>query len=350
MAKKETTVSEKQIMADVKAGNVAPVYFITGEEGYYIDQLSDFFENDVVAPEYRDFDQTVVYGRDVTMSEIILMAKRFPMMADFQLVMVKEAQDIGVKENSKGQEKTWDLLATYLENPSDRTILVLCYRNKKLDKRTKAYLAIKKAGVFYERGKLRDDDVPTWISTFVRSHGRSITEKASLLLFEAMGNSLSKISNELEKIFIIVKEGQSIDDTAIERNVGISKDYNVFELQKAIGRRDVVKCNKIINYFSDNPKACPMPVLVANLYTYIVKIMIYHQLADKSQYAAASAIGVNPYFVKDYVAAARNFTLPKLAACIGYLHDADLRSKGVHNSGAVSDGELMKELVFKIIH
>ena len=342
MAKKASSISENQIMDDVKAGNIAPVYLLTGEEGYYIDQLSDFFENNVVDKDYRDFDQTVVYGRDVSMAQVIGAATQFPMMSQYRLVLVKEAQDINIKE--------WDLLATYLEKPAERSLLVLCYRNKKMDKRTKVYTSIKKAGVVYERNKLYDSDIPTWIGSYLRQHNRKITEKASLLLFEALGNNLSKLSNELDKMFIVIGEGQTISDVDIERNVGINKDYNIFELQNAIGRRDVVRCNKIVNYFADNPKAAPMPVVVANLYSYLIKVMIYHQLTDKSQGTAAAALGVNPYFVKDYELASRNYSLPKLAACIGYLHDADIRSKGVRNTGTVSDGELLKELVFKIIH
>lgn len=342
MAKKESTISESQIMTDVKGGKISPVYLLMGEEGYYIDMLSDYFEGNMVPEENRDFDQTVVYGRDVHMADVVAYASQFPMMSEYRLVLVKEAQDIALKE--------WDMLASYLEKATQRSVLVLCYRNKKLDGRSKVYGAIKKAGVVYERNKLYDSEVPTWILNYVKQHGRTITEKASLLLFEALGNNLSKLSNELEKLFVTVKEGEAITDVEIERNVGVSKDYNIFELQNAIGRKDVVRCNKIVNYFADNPKAMPMPRVVANLYEYLLKVMIYHQLTDKTQYAAASALGVNPYFVKDYASAARLYTLPKLAACIGYLHDADVRSKGVRNTGTVSDGELLKELVFKIIH
>ena len=342
MAKKESTISESQIMAEVEAGNIASVYLLTGEEGYYIDQLSDYFENKLVPEENRDFDQTVLYGRDVSMADVVGYASQFPMMSEYRLVMVKEAQDIALKE--------WDLLVSYLEKATQRSVLVLCYRSKWKDKRTKVYGAIKKAGVVYERNKLYDNELPTWILSYTKQHGRSITEKASLLLAEALGNNLSKLSNELDKLFVAVKEGEAITDVEIERNVGVSKDYNIYELQNAIGRKDVVRCNRIVNYFADNPKVMPIPRVVANLYEYLLKVMIYHQLTDKSQYAAASALGVNPYFVKDYEGAARNYTLPKLAACIGYLHEADVRSKGVRNSGTVSDGELLKELVFKIIH
>ncbi|MBO4587861.1 MAG: DNA polymerase III subunit delta [Bacteroidales bacterium] len=342
MAKKESTISESQIMADVKAGNIAPVYLLTGEEGYYIDQLSDFFEGNIVPEENRDFDQTVVYGRDVHMADVVAYANQFPMMSEHRLVLVKEAQDIALRE--------WELLTAYLEKATQQSVLVLCYRNKWKDKRTKLYAALKKGAVVYERNKLYDSEVPTWILTYVKQHGRSITEKAALLMYEALGNNLSKQSNELQKLFLSVKEGGTITDAEIERNVGVSKDYNIFELQNAIGRKDVVRCNKIVNYFADNPKSAPMPVVIANLYEYLMKVMIYHQLTDKSQYAAASALGVNPYFVKDYEGAARHYTLPKLAACIGYLHDADVRSKGVRNTGTVTDGELLKELVFKIIH
>lgn len=342
MAKKEATVSENTIMADVKAGKVAPIYLLTGEENYYIDILSDFFEENIVEPDFRDFDQNVLYGRDTDMRTVIGYAKQFPMMSERKLVLVKEAQNIDIRE--------WDLLASYLENPAERSVLVLCYRNKKLDKRTKVYTAIKKAGVCFERGKLYDSDIPTWIADYVGKNNRAITEKAAFLLFEAIGNDLSKLSNELQKLFILTREHETITDSEIERNVGINKDYNIFELQNAISRKDVVRCNKIVNYFSDNPKAGPIPMVVANLYPYFIKVMKYHQLDDKSQFKAAAALGVPPYFVKDYEAAARNYTLGKLAICIKYLYDADKKSKGIDNNGTITDGEILKELIFKILH
>ena len=332
-------VTEKQLISDLKSKKFAPVYLLTGEENYYIDLVSDYFEQQVIEDSYRDFDETVLYGRDVDMSTVIDMANRYPMMSPVQLVLVKEAQDI---------TKDWERLVAYLEHPQPTTILVFCYRHKKLDKRGKVYKAINSKGVVYERAKLYDNQVPGWIASVVREKGFSITEKGAVLLAESLGNDLGKIYNELSKVFILLPQGGVINEDIIEKNIGISKDYNVFELQGAIGRRDVVQCNRIVNHFAANPKENPIQMILPTLYNYFLKVMLFHQLQDKSE--APKALGVNPFFVKDYEVASRNYTLGKLASCIGYLYETDLRSKGVRNSGNVTDGELLKELVFKIIH
>lgn len=334
------SVSDKQLKYNLKAGKYLPVYLITGEENYYIDEISDYFENNIVEESLRDFDQTIIYGRDVDMQTVISYAKQFPMMSPVKLVLVKEAQDIPIKE--------WDLLTDYLEHPLTQTLLVFCYRHKKIDKRTKAYKAIEKKGCIYEHAKLRDHQLPDWIGAYVNQHGHTITKKGAVLIAESIGNDLGKIANEISKVFISLKPGDAIDENIIEQNIGISKDYNVFELQNAIGRRDVVQCNRIVNHFAANPKENPIQMVLPSLYGYFIKIMIYHQLPDKEE--AASALKVNPYFVRDYATAADNYSLGKLASCIGYLNEADLRSKGICNAGTITDGELLKELVFKIIH
>lgn len=333
-------ITEKQLIDDLKARKFAPVYLLTGEENYYIDLVSNFMEKNIVAEEMRDFDQTVVYGRDVTMTQVVSMAQRYPMMSPVQLVLVKEAQDIPLKE--------WELLCAYLERPQATTLLVFCYRHKKLDKRSKVYKSISSKGVVYEKAKLYDSQVPDWIAGVVAKQGYSITQKGAVLIAESLGNDLGKIHNELSKVFITLPKGEVINENVIEQNIGISKDYNVFELQSAIGRRDVVQCNRIVNHFAANPKDNPIQMVLPSLYNYFIKVMLYHQEPDKSK--AASVMKVNPYFLKDYETAARNYTLGKLASCIGYLYDADLRSKGIRNSGTVTDGELLKEAIFKIIH
>ena len=333
-------ITEKQLISDLKEKKFAPVYLLTGEENYYIDMVSDFFEKNIIAEEFRDFDQTIVYGRDVDMHTVVSYAQRYPMMSPVQLMLVKEAQDIAVKE--------WDLLAAYLEHPQPTSVLVFCYRHKKLDKRTKAYKAINSKGVVYEKDRLYDNQIPAWIANVVSQRGFSITEKGAVLIAEFIGNDLSKIYNELTKVFIMLQPGGVINEDLIERNIGISKDYNVFELQDAIGRRDVVKCNRIVNHFAANPKDNPIQMILPLLYSYFIKIMLYHQLEDKSK--AAKVMGINPYFLRGYEVAAQNYKLGKLASCIGYLYDTDLRSKGIRNTGSITDGELLKELVFKIIH
>ena len=302
-------ITEKQLIDDLKASKYKPVYLLTGEENYYIDHASALFEQNIVDEGFRDFDLIVLYGKETDMSTVLSHAKQFPMMSPVKVVLVKEAQDIPTKE--------WELLADYLQHPLPQTLLVFCYRNKKLDKRSKAYKAINDNGCIYEHAKLYDNQLPDWIGTFVNKHGHTITQKGSVLIAEYLGNDLSKIENELSKVFISLNPGDVINEDIIERNIGISKDYNVFELQNAIGRRNVVQCNRIVK---------------------------------NDTKSVASALGINPYFIRDYATAAQNYSLGKLASCIGYLYEADLKSKGIHNSGSITDGEILKELVFKIIH
>ena len=333
-------LTDKQLIEELKKGFYKPVYLLTGEENYYIDEVSDYFEQHVIDPSLRDFDQTVVYGRDVDMATVISTVQRYPMMSPVHLVLVKEAQDIDLRE--------WERLTAYLQQPSPQGVLVLCYRHKKFDKRTAVYKAIDKAGVVYESPRIYDNQVPAWIAREVQARGHSITDKATVMLAEYLGTDLGKIANELSKLYPLLPEQGTITEKLIEEQIGISKDYNIFELQKAIGRRDVVMCNRIVNYFAANPKKNPIQMMLPLLYSYFLKVMFYHQLENKSD--AAKVLGCAPSFVQDYAVAARNYSLGKLATCIDYLYETDLRSKGVRNSGSVTDGELLKELIFKVIH
>ncbi len=336
-------LTDKQLIEQLKAGNYKPVYLLTGDDNHSIDVVSDYIEEHIVDESLRDFDQAVLYGGETSMAEVIDNAMRYPMMSPIHLVLVKEAQSIDLKQ--------WDELAAYLKHPAERSMLVLCYRHKKLDKRTAVYKAIASAGVVLETTKPYDNQVPALITNEVLAHGLNITDKAVNMMIGAIGADMGKLTNELQKLYPLVPQGGTIDEQLVEQQVGISKDYNVFELQNAIGRRDPVMCNRIVNYFAANPKSAALPPMLAALYTYLLKIMIYHQLEDPSdEKAAAAALGCKPFFVRDYALAARNYKLGKLASCIGYLHEADLKSKGVHNSGTVSDAEILRELVFKIIH
>lgn len=333
-------VNEKQLIADLQGGKRYPVCLLMGEEGYYIDKVSDYIENNIVDEPLRDFDQTVIYGKDSSMAMVVDAARRYPMMSDTRLVLVKEAQEI--------DKRQWSELERYLQAPSDRTMLVLCYRGGKLDKRLTAYKAIDKAGVVFETPKIYENQVPAWIRSEVGSHGFSISDKAAMMIAEKVGTELDHVVNELSKLYPLLPQGGTIDERLVEQQVGVSKEYNVFELQAAIGRRDVLACNRIVKYFAADPKRNPLQPILAMLYSYFLKVMWYHQLENKSD--AAKVLGCSPVFVKDYAVAASNYSLGKLASCIGYLYEADLRSKGVRNSGSVTDGELLKELVFKIIH
>lgn len=328
----------KQLISDLEAKKIAPVYLLTGEEDYYIDFLAEYFENNVLDESVRDFDQLILYGRDVSMQAIVDSAKQYPMLSTQRLILVKEAQYLD----------KWDTLIPYLENPQPTTILVFCYKQKKFDKRTKAYKAIGQKGIIFERSKMYDDQLPGWITDYAKERGYDITPKGAMLIAEALGNDLSKIANEFSKL-IIGLNTKVITEDIIEKNIGISKDFNIFELQKALGRKDVFKVNQIVNYFAENPKEHPIQQNLPLLYSFFVKLFICNQQPDKTPAALASKLGVSPYFVKDYIEACKSYNLSKLADIIGYLKECDLKSKGVRN-GSTSDGELMKELAYKILH
>ena len=343
MAAKEQ-LSVKKIIDSVKKGAVKPVYFFTGTETHSLDVLSDFFEKEVVPEQNQGFDQTVVYGIDTNMKSIVDTAKQFPTFPDtkYRLVLVKEAQHLDSRDSGE-----WDLLINYLEHPSDLSIIAFCYRNKEF-KNAKLKKAITSKGVFFETPKLYDNQVSGWIMNYVAEQGYTISPQSAAIIAESLGANTSKIANELSKVFISLPQGSAVTSDIIEREIGISKDYNVFELTKALGVKDVLKCNRIVNHFAANPKENPIQLVLPNIYSYFIKVMIYQQLADKTQ--APSALGISPFFVRDYQTAARNYSLPKMAAIVGYLKEADLKSKGVRNTDTITDGELIKELVFKILH
>ncbi|WP_299886242.1 DNA polymerase III subunit delta [uncultured Lacinutrix sp.] len=330
----------KQLVTDIKNKNLKPIYLLMGEEAYYIDKISDFIENNVLAEEEKGFNQMVLYGRDVTVEDIVGNAKRFPMMADRQVVIVKEAQDLA---------RTIDKLASYAENPQPSTVLVLCYKYKTVDKRKAVYKKIKKSGVVFESKRLYDNQVPDWIRRVLSTKGYKIAPKASQMLVEFLGTDLSKINNELEKLQIILPEGTEISPSHIEENIGISKDYNNFELRKAIGSRNDAKAFKIVNYFGENPKDNPMVVTVSLLFNFFSQLLQLHGMNDKSPRSVASALRVNPYFVNEYLDAARNFPMRKVSGIIATLREFDVKGKGV-NSNAVPQADLLKELLVKILN
>jgi len=341
----------EQIVADIKNKIFHPVYFLCGEETFYIDEICSLIENSVLSESEKEFNQTILYGRDVDISTVISNAKRFPMMSNYQLVIVKEAQDIKdiiakSGPNSKSEES---YLLKYLENPLKSTLLVFCYKYKKLDKRTLLAKTIDKKGVLFESKKIYENQIPDWIENQIMKKEYTITPKATVLLSEFLGANLGKISNEIGKLTINLPENTRITETHIENNIGISKDFNVFELQKALATKDSVKALSIINYFAANPKDNPLIKVIAILFPFFVKVLMYHYISDRSQRNVASILSVNPFFVSDYVTAARNYNIIKLNKVISVFREYDLKIKGV-GSNIVEDGELMKELVFKIIH
>jgi DNA polymerase-3 subunit delta len=328
----------KQLVADINSGNIKPIYFLMGEEPYYIDKISEYIEENVLTPEEKGFNQVVLYGRDIAIDDIVENAKRYPMMSERQVVIIKEAQDLS---------RTIEKLDSYANNPQLSTVLVINYKYKKLDKRKSLYKAVNKVGVVYESKKLYENQVSDWIRRVLSAKKYSISPKAAQMLVEFLGTDLSKINNELEKLQIIIPKESQITPELIEENIGISKDFNNFELRKAVGERNVLKAHQIIKYFAENPKDNPMVVTVALLFNFFTQLLQFHGLTDKSPRNVASALKVNPYFVKEYVLAARNFPMKKASSAISVLREFDLKSKGVQSNN-VRQGDLLKELLYKI--
>ncbi|QXP53002.1 MULTISPECIES: DNA polymerase III subunit delta [unclassified Cellulophaga] len=328
----------KKIVSDIKARKIKPIYFLMGEEAYYIDKLSEYIENNILAEEERGFNQMTLYGKDVTIDDIISNAKRYPMMAEHQVIIVKEAQHLS---------RTIDNLAAYADNPQPTTVLVICYKYAKLDKRKKVYKAVQKAGVLFESKKLYENQVSDWIRKVLAGSGYGITPKAAILLVEFLGTDLSKINNELEKLKLVIPKSQEITPQAIEENIGISKDYNNFELKKALGERNVLKATRILNYFAQNPKDNPFVLTVTLLNSFFTQLLQYHGLKDHNPKTVASALGISPYFVGEYQTAAKNYPMKKVSMIIAHLRELDVKGKGV--GASLSQEDLLKELLVRIM-
>ncbi|WP_339626295.1 DNA polymerase III subunit delta [uncultured Winogradskyella sp.] len=330
----------KQLVAAIQKKDLKPIYFLMGEEAYYIDKISDFIENNVLDEAEKGFNQMVLYGRDVSIDDIVSNAKRYPMMADRQVVIVKEAQDLS---------RTIEQLAKYAENPQPSTVLVLNYKYKKLDKRKALYKTItKNGGVVFESKKLYDNQVPNWIVGVLKGQGYGISPKAAQMLVEFLGTDLAKVNNELNKLKIVLPKGTQITPEHIEENIGISKDFNNFELRKAVGEKNVVKVYQIAKYFADNPKDNPMVVTVALLFNFFSQLLYLHGMTDKNPRSVASALKVNPYFVNEYLTAARNYPMRKVSQVIGLLREFDVKGKGV-GANATPQGDLLKELLVRVL-
>lgn len=328
-----------QIVNTIKKGQISPIYLLYGEEAYFIDKISDYISKTLLTEEEKEFNQTVLYGRDVTVDAIVGSAKRYPMMAERQVIIVKEAQDLS---------RTIEQLAAYAENPQVSTVLVICYKYKKLDKRKRLFKAIKKSGVIFESKKLYENKVSEWLRKNLLSSGYTISHKAAVLLVDYLGTDLGKISKELDKLKLALPTQTDITPLHIEEHIGISKDYNNFELKKAIGERDIVKAAKIITYFAQNPKDNPFVLTVTLLNSFFTQLLQYHGLSDHSPKAVASTLGINPYFVSEIQTAARNYPMKKVSGIISSLREMDLKGKGV-GTATMSDSDLLKELLYKII-
>ena len=336
-------------MADLKARRFAPVYYLMGEESYYIDRIADYIADNALKPEERDFNQTILFGSDVTASAIVDAARRYPMMAERQVVIVKEAQNI----------RQTDALEKYMKQPLKSTILVICHKNGKIDGRKREYVkAIQAAGILFESPRLRDRDLPPFIEAYLRERGVAIDAKSTQLIADAIGADLSRIASELDKLILALTSQLStlnsqltVTPQLVEEQIGISKDFNGFELRDAIVNRNVFKANQIINYFDKNPKAGSIYAFLPLLFNYFQNLMLAHYCPQKhSQEAVAAWLEFkSPWAAKDYMTGMRNFTAMKTMQIISKLREMDAKSKGLDNPNT-PPGELMKELIFYILH
>jgi len=343
---KDTIKNYERILADLKKKIYKPVYLLMGEEGYYIDQISNYIAQNVLTEAERSFNQLVLYGKDITVPQLIDTARRFPMMANQQVVIVREAQHL----------KDIEKMEPYVKQAPISTILVLCYKGKTVDKRKAFYKLVEKNGEVFETSMLYDNEIAVWVTDYLKNKGCTIDPKASVILAEFLGSDLSKITNELDKLFTLLPEGSKhVTAEHIEKNIGISKDYNSFELNSAIAKRDVLKANRIIQHFAHNPNEYPLMLTIPMLFSEFSRILKYHFLKRKMKGSyvppgeVASELGINPFFVKDYEVAAANYPVSKTMQVISLLREYDMRSKGFGN-GAAGHGELLRELVFKIMH
>ncbi len=337
MAAKQTVDT---IMSDLKARRFKPIYILMGEEPYYIDKISDYIENNVMPPEERDFNQTVVYGVDTSAAQVVDMAWRFPMMSEYQVVIVKEAQNI----------KNWDRLDNYLEKPLNTTILVLCYKHGTMDARKKYMTKAAAVGVVFKSEKLRENAVPAFIDDYVKSCKATIDPKAKAMIADFIGADLSRITSEIDKVLVSMPDGdRKVTPEVVEKKIGISKDYNMFELRDALINKDVLKANRIVKYLDSNPKSASLYAFLPGLFSFFQNLMVAHY-SDRTDRGVMLALGFkSEWAVKDYMKALRVFSAGKTMKIIQQIRETDAKSKGIDNPNT-SPGDLLKQLVYFILH
>lgn len=328
------------ILHDLRKKVYHPIYLLQGEEPFFIDEVSNYIEKNVLTETEKSFNQTIFYGKDTEPQTIAEASLRYPMMAERQVIIVKEAQSLRNIEN----------LAFYAAKPMPSTILVLNYKYKTLDSRTKLSKAIKEKGVILTTKKMYESHVPAWIGNYLKQNGYSIQPQASQILADSLGADLGKIANELNKLMIAVTDTRQITPAHIEKNIGFSKDFNLFELQDALGSKNIFKANQIINHLGANPQQNPLQVTIAVLFGYFSKLFAFHFLKDKSEQGVINTIGGHPFYIKKIIAAAKNYTPTKLYEIMGILREYDLKSKGMNVSTMVESAELQKEMIYKILH
>ncbi|GAB4336775.1 MAG: DNA polymerase III subunit delta [Flammeovirgaceae bacterium] len=347
----------EEIMKEMREKKFAPLYFLHGEEPFYIDQVVQFIENHALAPHEKGFNQTIVYGKDVTLQQIIETARRFPMMAKRQVVIVKEAQGMeelnksekeDKEDKKKGKEKAPHPLISYAQKPVPSTILVFAYKYKKLDQRSELAKKLNELAVCLVSDKIKDYQLTDWVSKYCQGKAYPIKAEACQLIAEHIGNDLSRITNELEKMLLNYAPNTPITKEMVFKHIGISKEFNIFELQKALTQKNYYKVFQIVDYFSANPKDNPVIPMIASLFGYFTKILLAHQHIKSGEAEVAKALQLAPFFVKEYIAATKSFSLAKVIRILGYIHEADLQSKGI--GGSPENGAILKDLCLKILN
>lgn len=338
MAAKEKH-SFNEIMSDLKARRFSPIYILMGDEAYYIDRIAEYIEENVLTPEERDFNQTVVFGSDITASQVADMARRYPMMAEHQVVIVKEAQNV----------RSLEALEKYLKSPVKTTILVWCHKNGTIDRRKKVISLADSAGVVYESKKLSDRQLPTFIEDYIKSKNATIERKATAMVADHVGADLHRLVSELDKLFVGIDDGnRTVTPDLVEQKIGVSKEYNPFEMRNAIVAKNILKANQIINYFEKNPKSGSLYAFLPIVFGFFQNLMIVHYLPQKDEATICRALGIK--WASEYMTGLRNYSAMKTMNIIGKIREIDARSKGLDSTGNTSVGDLMKELVFFILH
>jgi DNA polymerase-3 subunit delta len=331
-------MSADKIIADWKKGNFKPIYWLEGDEPFFIDQVVHYAEHKILPESEASFNLSIFYGKDAEWSSVVNACMRYPMFAEKQVVILKEAQ----------QMRDIEKLESYIDNPLASTIFVVSFKEKKVDGRSKLAKTLKSKGEMLTTKKMYDSQLPEWVNQMVASHQLTIAPKALHLLVDHIGNDLSRLQNEVEKLAVNLAGRKNITEDDIEKYIGVSKDFNVFELQDALGKRDLAKTIRIIHYFEANPKAAPIQMILPALYNYFSKVFMLYSLPNITEQSAAAALGVNPFFVKEYIATARRYDYEGIEKVLLLLHQYNLRSIGVHDAGT-SDAGLLKELAVKMI-
>jgi len=331
-------MSAEKIIADWKKGNFKPLYWLEGEEPYFIDQVIEYAEHKILSESEAGFNLSVFYGRDADWAAVVNACRRYPMFSERQVVLLKEAQHM----------RDIEKLEVYIDNPQPSTVFVVSYKEKKVDARTKFAKLLKTKGEMLTTKKIYDSQLPEWANQMVQQHGLSINQKALLLLVDHIGNDLSRIQNEIEKLAVNLGARKNITEDDIEHYIGVSKEFNVFELQDAIAKKDLSKAIRIIKYFEANPKAAPIQMVLPALYNFFSKVYMIFGAGSNDEKSIAASLGINPYFMKDYMGAAKAYNARGVEKILLLLHGYNLRSVGVHDAGT-GDAELMKEMVVKMM-